>query len=273
MIKVDCHTHTNHSHDGHVSVADMAKLAREKGLYYLCTTDHCDYDLVYGGCKAPFRWGDTDVESYYQDWKRVKEALDQDKTNTLTLGFGIEAAYADGELVAEKYQELISKYPFDTVINSVHCAGGKDMYFKNAYLFKSKKKAYGMYLDTIRRSLDVPYQYDVVAHIGYVSHGAPYRDKTLRYVDFADKIDDILKRIIELDKALEVNFHHEMNPKRDIIERYYALGGRKISYGSDAHRGDILKEFESVSNMLKQIGFTEYVVYVKHEPHFVPIGD
>ena len=27
MIKVDCHTHTNHSHDGKVSVADMVKLA------------------------------------------------------------------------------------------------------------------------------------------------------------------------------------------------------------------------------------------------------
>ena len=93
MVKVDSHTHTNHSHDGHVSIAEMVKLAKEQNLSYLCTTDHCDYDLVYGGCKAPFRWGDTDVESYWQDWKIAKEALDNDETNTLTLGFGIEAAY------------------------------------------------------------------------------------------------------------------------------------------------------------------------------------
>lgn len=271
MVRVDSHTHTNHSHDGHLSIAEMVRLAKAQNLSYLCTTDHCDYDLVYGGCRAPFRWGDTDVESYWQDWKIAKEALDNDENNTLTLGFGIEAAYADGDLVAEKYKELISKYPFDTVINSVHCAGGKDMYFKSAFLFKSKKKAYGMYLDTIRRSLDVPYRYDVVAHIGYLTHGAPYRDNALRYVDFADKIDDILKRIIELDKSLEVNFHHEMNPKRDIIERYFELGGRKISYGSDAHRGDICKEFDNVCKMLKEIGFEYLVTYVKHEPHLVPI--
>ena len=270
MKKVDCHTHTNHSHDGHVSIADMVKLARENNLYYLCTTDHCDYDLVYGGCKAPFRWGDTDVESYFKDWQIAKQALDADETNTLNLGVGLEAAYADGDVVEEKYQELIAKYPFDTVINSVHCAGGKDMYFKSAYVFKSKKQAYGMYLDTIRRSLEVKYPYDVVAHIGYLVHGAPYRDKALRYVDFPDKIDDILKRIIELDKSLEVNFHHSMAPPRDIIERYYELGGRKISYGSDAHRGDIVREFDSVTAMLKEIGFEGLVIYHKHVPEFVP---
>ena len=61
-----------------------------------------------------------------------------------------------------------------------------------------------------------------------------------------------------------------MNPKRDIIERYFELGGRKISYGSDAHRGDIVKEFDSVTAMLKEIGFEYLVIYHNHEPEYVP---
>lgn len=170
-----------------------------------------------------------------------KKALDDDKNNTLNLCFGIEASYDSSKAAKEAYQRTIAKYPFDVVINSVHCVDGYDVYFKMAFLFKTKKRVYRRYLETILESLDAPYQYDIVAHIGYIAHGAPYRDKLLRYKDFPNEIDAILKGIISRDKALEINFHHEMAPQRDIIERYYELGGRKISYGSDAHRGDICK--------------------------------
>lgn len=134
------------------------------------------------------------------------------------------------------------------VINSVHCVDGYDVYFKMAFLFKTKKRVYRRYLETILESLDAPYKYDIVAHIGYIAHGAPYRDKLLRYKDFPNEIDAILKGIISRDKALEINFHHEMAPQRDIIERYYELGGRKISYGSDAQQGDIAKLRRGVQN-------------------------
>lgn len=80
-----------------------------------------------------------------------------------------------------------------------------------------------------------------------------------------------MKGIISRDKALEINFHHEMAPQRDIIERYYELGGRKISYGSDAHRGDICKNFDEACKMLKEIGFTHLSTFVKHREVLVPI--
>ena len=145
------------------------------------------------------------------------------------------------------------------------------MYFKLAFLFKTKKRVYRRYLETILESLDAPYRYDTVAHIGYIAHGAPYRDKLLRYKDFPKEIDAILNGIIARGKALEINFHHEMAPQRDIIERYYELGGRKISYGSDAHRGDICKNFDVACKMLKEIGFTHLSTFVKHQEVLVPI--
>lgn len=271
MRYCDSHVHSQNSHDGRVSLAKDVAVAKEKGLEYLSITDHCDYDFEYGKCTAPVKWNFLDLDKYYADYLSTKKELDADKNNTLTFCFGIEAAYCDKEICFEKYKEIESKYPFDVVINSVHCVNGQDVYFKKAFLFKPKKKVYGDYLDTILKSLDAPYQYDIVAHIGYIAHGAPYRDRFLRYADFPDKIDAILKGIIERNKALEVNFHHEMNPPRDIIERYYELGGRKISYGSDAHRGDLCKEYESVSNMLLEIGFTHYSVFVRHEERLIPI--
>lgn len=83
-----------------------------------------------------------------------------------------------------------------------------------------------------------------MAHIGYIAHGAPYRDKTLKYADFPNEIDAILKGIIARGKAMEINFHHEMTPGRDIVERYYELGGRK-SVTARTHTAVIFAEIST----------------------------
>lgn len=257
----DSHVHTRNSHDGKLPIADIVEIAKSKGLCYLCTTDHLDYDLEYGNNKSPIKWKFLDLDKYAEEWKVAKQALDEDKNSTLNLRFGIEAAYSGEKEVCDRYRAAIEKYRFDTVINSVHCVDGKETYFKNAFLFKSKKKAYSRYIQTVLESLDAPYHYDTVAHFGYITHGAPYFDKTFRYEDFPDEIDAVLKGVIERNKALEINFHHQMNPPRDVIQRYYDLGGRKISYGSDAHRGDICKEYDATCDLLSEIGFTHFSVF------------
>ncbi len=266
MNKCDQHVHTRNSHDGKLPIAKIVDLARAQGLCYIATTDHLDYDFDYGKNKRPISWPALNLEEYYKEWQIAKQTLDDDKTNTLTLCFGIEASFDPTDYVKGKYIETIAKYPFDVVINSVHCVDGYDVYFKTAFLFKSKKKMYSRYLDTILDSLDAPYHYDVVAHIGYIAHGAPYRHKTLHYEEFADKIDNILLGIIARDKSLEINFHHDMAPERRIIERYYELGGRKISYSSDSHKGDICRNYEIVIEMLKEIGFKYLTVYKNRKP-------
>lgn len=270
-MKCDTHVHTKNSHDGKLPIQSIVDLAKAQGLCYLCTTDHLDYDFEYGKNRAPISWPPLDLPAYYKEWQITKTALDNDKNNVLTLCFGIEASYDKSEKAKEKYKEIIREYPFDAVINSVHCVDGYDVYFKTAFLFKRKKHVYRRYLETILESLDAPYPYDIVAHIGYIAHGAPYRDKALKYADFPEEIDAILKGIIERGKAMEINFHHDMAPGRDIVQRYYDLGGRKISYGSDAHRGDICKNFDDAVQMLKEIGFTHLCVFEKHREILLPI--
>lgn len=257
----DSHVHTRNSHDGKLPIAEIVGIAKQNKLCYLATTDHLDYDLQYGNNSSAFKWKFLDLDAYHDEWKSAKQALDASKNTSLTLCFGIEAGYSGEEDVCRRYAEAIDKYKFDVVINSVHCVDGKEAYFKSAFLFKSKKRAYSRYLRTVLESLDAPYHYDIVAHVGYITHGAPYFDKTLRYVDFPEEIDAVLNGIIKRNKALEVNFHHQMNPPEDILRRYYELGGRKISYGSDAHRGDLCKCYDKTCDLLKSIGFTHFTVF------------
>ncbi len=258
MIYVDSHVHSRNSSDGRDPVAEIVREAEEKGLAYLATTDHLDLELKYGGNHSPLKWKHIDLDAYYAEWQAAKAALDE-KGSPLEFRFGIEAGF--GENVCDRYLETFEKYPFDVVINSVHFVGGWDVYFPHAFLFKRKKKVYGEYLDNIIKSLDAPYHYDIVAHIGYVTRNAPYRDKSLCFADFPDKFERILKGIIDRGKALEINTHTNLYPAVEIIEKYYEYGGRKISFGSDSHHAELCKDFDATSAMLKEIGFTNFTVF------------
>lgn len=184
-MKCDTHVHTKNSHDGKLPIQSIVDLAKAQGLCYLCTTDHLDYDFEYGKNRAPISWPPLDLPAYYKEWQIAKTALDNDKNNSLTLCFGIEASYDKSEKAKEKYKEIIREYPFDAVINSVHCVDGYDVYFKMAFLFKRKKHVYRRYLETILESLDAPYPYDIVAHIGYIAHGAPVQGQGAQIFGFS----------------------------------------------------------------------------------------
>lgn len=270
MKKFDTHVHSNHSHDGKYPIEELVCQATLRGMDGFCVTDHLDYDLEWGECTSAFIWKKLDPEKYYQSYLNAKKALEHDKNSGLTLLFGVEAGFSEKGCANEKYAELIAEYPFDEVVNSTHCVKGKEAYFADYFFFKSKQKAYGDYLDAVLMSLDAPYPYDVVAHIGYIMHGAPYKEKALKYCDFPDKFDAILKGVIELGKTLEINFHHAIVPGEDVLKRYFELGGRAISYGGDSHRGEIGERFDEFVALAKRIGFEGYNYFVQHTPVFVP---
>ena len=90
----------------------------------------------------------------------------------------------------------------------------------------------------------------------------------------ADKIDTVLKIVIERKKALEINtsclgsHYDELMPNAPILERYYALGGRLVTIGSDSHiEENFAKGLEDAAKVLKQIGFDKAYYYKKRKPY------
>ena len=75
------------------------------------------------------------------------------------------------------------------------------------------------------------------------------------------EIDGILCGVIALHKILEVNSSSygapgDFLPDQDILRRYYALGGREVSFASDAHlTWRVAEKREKVVKALRQIGF------------------
>lgn len=257
----DMHTHTTFSHDGKDSMENMLQAAQEKGVAFFGVSEHFDYDydlslLTEAETRAV---QDFDPDEYFHHGRHCQE----DYEGVMNVCIGAEFGYSEKPEVQARYQATCEKYRPDFVINSVHGDCGQDFYFFKEFPPK-KEDAYKRYLQLIRQSLDVAYPYDIVGHIGYIARYVPYADKSFSLAEFGAELDDIFKTIIAKDKILEVNTANKNLPNPtlpalELVERYYALGGRKISVGSDAHLKErVADKWEETSAALKKIGF-EYV--------------
>lgn len=266
-MKIDLHTHTAFSHDAQTSPAEMLACAQKQGIAFYGITDHFDYDYDTSLMdEAEYkRTRNGDEEECFHTLRHLQE----DYAGVVNVLVGAEFGYSDKADVQGRYALTYEKYRPDYVINSVHSKDGLDFCYRDNNM--PKPEIYGNYLQLIRRSLDVPYHYDIVGHIGYVARYVPFENRDFDLDVFGEQLDDILTTIIQKDKILEVNTASKQLPNHTlpadyILERYYQLGGRKISFGSDAHFPErILEKWDEVVAMLKGIGFTYLTVPCRGE--------
>ena len=269
----DLHTHTTYSHDGTNPPAEMLAVAQKAGLAFYGMSEHFDYD--YDLSLVSERLRKKIEEENPAEYFHAARHLQEDYEGVMNVAVGVEFGYSDDPKVQGRYALTYEKYRPDYVINSVHSINGLDYAFvdfeKDAHLYKDRKEVFCRYLEVVRRSLDVPYHYDIVGHVGYAARYVPFEDKTIYMEECGELIDDILLTIIKKDKILEINSSNKTLPNRTIpawhiVERYFALGGRKVSFGSDAHSVErIADKREEVVENLKRIGFTYITVPFRGE--------
>lgn len=264
MLLTDIHNHSKFSTDGKSPLEDMVQTAKMKGLRYFGISEHFDYDYIALGLKIHgFEPPYTDADAYF---KKVAELKERHNDSSFTFLAGGECGFCENSRCFDEYSRLIEKYSPDFIVNSVHTVDGLDCWNADYFEGKTKEQAYRAYLQTVLKSLHAPYRYDIVAHLGYCSRNAKYPDPKLRYEDFKDVIDEILNTVVQKGKILEVNSSSrgagsDFLPDVDILTRYFELGGRQISFGSDAHSTDrICDKREVVVAALKKIGFTYITV-------------
>ena len=257
MHLTDVHTHSAFSADGRAPLADMLARARALGMRWYGVSEHFDYDYLAEGILAegqPVRM--IDAPRYFAEARRLQAQYAQEMRVLVGGEFGF-SAHPEAQRL---YREIIARFHPDFVVNSTHSVDGKDVWFGEYFAGKQKREAYRRYLERVRESLDAPYPYDIVAHLGYVARNAPYADKALRYEDFPALLDDIFRTIAAKDKILEVNSSArgagDFLPSEELLGRYYALGGRKVSFASDAHDTDAVgRGREHIVGVLAAIGF------------------
>ncbi len=268
----DLHVHTTFSSDGRSTLEEMVSAARARGMRYLGITEHFDREYLVQPVmidgKAIVQT--TDGEAYFPAARRMQAEYP-------ALLVGAELGYFPHEAVFDAHGETIARYSPDFTINSVHTVGDCDCWAHEYFAGKDKKRAYGDYLRRVRLSLEAPYPYDIVGHLGYCCRNAPYEDRKMRAEEFPE-LEDILRTIVAKDKILEVNTARGgagegFLPDEEILSLYYALGGRLVSFASDAHHVSRLCEGrEKVVSALKRIGFSAIAVPRRGERIFVPLA-
>lgn len=266
----DIHNHSTYSFDGVSPLSEMLETAREKGVAFYGVSEHFDFDEG----KAD---GGTNAEEYFHGARHLQE----DYAGVINVLVGAEIGFSPLPEFVERNRALIEKYQPDFVVNSIHACGGDDYYKQKPFyqttcegveILRPKKETYKEYLSLVRRSVDAPYPYDIIGHLGYPTRYAPYADKTLSLAEFKEEIDDILSAIIQKNKILEVNASNRLaktfSPcaSEEIVRRYFALGGRQVSYASDAHvTTSILRRRDEAMKLLQAIGFTHITVPCRGE--------
>ncbi|MBQ9728419.1 MAG: histidinol-phosphatase HisJ family protein [Clostridia bacterium] len=277
---LDLHTHSTHSFDGKNSLKEMLEAARERGFLFYGASEHYNYDLIALDPSQQAEVG-MDEPAYWHDARHLQE----DYAGVLNVLVGVEFGYTDHPLAVSVYQDAVERYQPDFIINSAHSKNGRDFYLElhngdrkgGAYKGgRTKRELYSDYLQVVRQSLDAPYPYDVVGHFGYVTRYVDFGNITM--AEFGEEIDDILKTVIRKDKILELNTSNggktdEVGvPSAEMLRRYYELGGRKVTFGSDAHSISRLAEkWEEAKKLLNEIGFTHLTVPCRGEEIQLPL--
>ncbi len=254
---IDVHLHSAFSFDSQEKAENYVISALNSGVPVIGFSEHYDYDALLDGADITV----ADIPKYVECIKDLKKRY----ANPEIL-CGIEFGYRDFAL--DKYRQLINEYGFDYVINSVHTLAGRgDCFHDKFFEGRTLKESYYNYFEAVLESVRADFDYQIVGHIGYVSRYRSGDGSKIRYSDFAEIIDEILREIISRGKCLEINTSTGTSggdylPDCDIIERYLQLGGEKLSFGSDAHRvADYLRKCAQLKEYLKSLGVNKLYYY------------
>ncbi len=272
MVLYDMHTHSEHSHDSQCPIVDMAQSQMAHGITGFAVTDHCDVEYHES---LPLT---TMISDSFADATALNEKLDG-----IEILRGVEIG--EGFWCLPVAEQMVALQPYDVVIGSVHAVQfeGYTMPFSTidfgAMGVAMAGQYFDAYLDDVMTMLDNTSP-DILAHLT-----CPLRYMNGKYglnIDchrYADKIEPILRRIIERGIALEINTscvgggYDELMPEDWIIARYAALGGRLVTIGSDAHIADhAAHAFDRALRCLKENGFDNVYYYKNRRALACAIG-
>lgn len=268
---VDLHTHCEYSPDSQAKLEEMLHTAQKRGIGVYAVTDHVEL------CHP---WEDQCLTELLPAGHAAIAAAK--KKASLRLLAGIEL----GQPIQapEKSEAILSKYDFDFVIGSLHSpAGYGDFYYisqssvTDDELFELMRR----YYDELLRMAQWG-KFDTLAHITYpyryLNDIKKQRGLSIRPEQFDREAEAVLTALAERELALELNLHSIILTPEDAalneryFRRFYELGGRHVTIGSDAHRPeDIAVGIEAGYAMLHRVGFREITWYENRCPVTAPL--
>ena len=251
MRSIDYHMHTRFSGDSEADPREHVIQAIKMGLDEICFTDHRDFDY-------PIDVFDLDVEGYYQTIMALKKEF----ADKIIIKWGIEIGLDMNHQL--EINNLINQYPFDFVIGSIHVIDHTEFYYGDFFKNLNKEQAHQAFFEETLRCVKNFDCFNGLGHLDYIMRYGPYEDKKVEHKKYQNIIDEIFKNLIIKNKGIEVNTSgYAVNqtcgfPNFEQVQRYYDLGGRIITIGTDSHTSDRVGQYvNDVKENLIKIGFED----------------
>lgn len=256
----DFHLHSKLSFDSICEPKDIILAAERMGLREICFTDHYDFNSDKNAEHRIFT-----PEEYFSLYGH----LTSDK---LKIRRGIEYSLTEWDKSELKVVER--DFDPDYIIGSVHFIDGLDPWQKEYWETRTVDEAFTDYLLGTLNCVKIHDSYDALGHINYVCKSSSNPTKEpLRYKDYSDIIDEILKEIISKGKGLEINTSGvdrvgAFLPSIDYFRRFKELGGEIVTVGSDAHTADRVGQYTGDACRLFSEIFGYVCTFEKRKPIF-----
>lgn len=258
MRKTDYHIHTHFSTDSDALPREHVLAAITKGLDEICFTDHQDF--AYPDCSF-----NLDADAYFLEIQQLKQEFKEQIVIKIGLEIGLDTDYIN------EINTFVKAHCYDYVIGSIHVIHGTEFYEPAAFFNnKIKEQAHKeFFLETLEciKTFDC---YDCLGHLDYICRYGPYTDKSVDHDLYQAIIDEIFKVLIQKNKGIEVNTSGYKSrgdcgfPDFKQVQRYYDLGGRVITVGTDSHTSDRVGEnIERVIAVYKKTGFKDVSTFTK----------
>ncbi|MGR6129595.1 histidinol-phosphatase HisJ [Paenibacillus sp. SEL1] len=272
-MKIDYHTH--HARCGHAigSLEEYVQQGIRLGLDQLGLSDHmpllhvkpADY---YPEMAMPME----ELPRYVEECLELKERF----KGQIDIRVGLEGDYIEGW--EREIEDIITAYPWDYVIGSVHFLGEWDVTdFRQVHHWEGKNvlEVYRTYYDAVSKAAatglyDIMGHLDVIKRFGY--HPRPEEMEELRELERA-----AISAVARSGRAMELNASGlskpcaEMFPSRRMLEEAFSLS-IPLTVGSDAHDPAKLSEhLEKARALLYEVGYRELAVFQHRERSLVPL--
>jgi histidinol-phosphatase (PHP family) len=234
-LPLDAHLHTNLSPDSDVPIDVYCASAVARGIPEIAITDHVDFDP---------RDQAYAFSTFAEREREVREAAARWADRGLRVRFGVEVTY-ESRFEAE-IRDHLARHPYDYAIGSVH-VGSASPYVASRVAAWVAGRSFDEIVAPYFAEVDAAIRselFDTLGHLDYVKKYVARHVPPAAFAARPDVYEPLLRALVESGTALEVNASGlrqppgETYPPAPIVDRFRALGGVRVTAGSDAHRSD-----------------------------------
>lgn len=256
VVPHDYHMHSTASCDCHASMAEMCQSALQHGIAEIAFTEHFDpkpEDICAGF---------YDPAGYFDALEAVRRVFGP---QGLTIRAGVEV----GEIhrYRDVVQPVLEAWPYDIVLGSLHWSGENSVFDEDYFRQTPPETAIPAYFDELAEMARGG-GFDVLAHADVFKRTAYGVYGSFDVADWEDCVRPVWDACIGNGIGVEINTVGlripvgDTHPSLEALRWYRAMGGERLTLGSDSHRpAHVGYGLAAALDLAREAGFTRVCRY------------